>query len=86
MEGCCLEFVKMLTKKKKKKKKKKKTPAQPVDKSGTFDVELHGLSTSRQYYLRNTAVLVTELRDDAGNEVRVIDFAPRLELYGRMHR
>eukprot|EP00161_Ancyromonas_sigmoides_P002811 TRINITY_DN1258_c0_g1_i1.p3 TRINITY_DN1258_c0_g1~~TRINITY_DN1258_c0_g1_i1.p3 ORF type:complete len:305 (-),score=88.26 TRINITY_DN1258_c0_g1_i1:2179-3093(-) len=63
-----------------------KETCEPVDKSGTFDVELHGLSTSRQYYLRNTAVLVTELRDDAGNEVRVIDFAPRLELYGRMHR
>ena len=53
---------------------------------GFWDVELEGLVASEQRYLPNTAVLVTQLRDGAGNAVEVVDFAPRFRHYGRMYR
>ncbi len=53
---------------------------------GLFAVELLDGVTSEQRYLDNTAVLETVLRDSRGGAVRVIDFAPRFEMYGRMFR
>jgi len=37
-------------------------------------------------YVRNTAILTTELADARGAKVRVTDFAPRFERYGRIYR
>ena len=37
-------------------------------------------------YVRNTAIVSTELVDARGAKVRVTDFAPRFELYGRIYR
>ncbi|HNS56179.1 MAG TPA: DUF5911 domain-containing protein, partial [Smithellaceae bacterium] len=47
-------------------------------------VELHDQVASEQYYLTNTAVLVTRLMDAEGSVVEVTDFAPRFWQYGRM--
>ncbi len=51
---------------------------------GWIDVVLEHQAGSEQQYLTNTAILATRLKDEAGNEVEVIDFAPRFYLYGRM--
>ncbi len=56
------------------------------DRPGFFDIELLGLARSEQHYLNNTAILATTLYDDAGGSVRVFDFAPRFNQYGRMFR
>ncbi|ROH93028.1 glycoside hydrolase family 15 protein [Stagnimonas aquatica] len=53
---------------------------------GYWSVELEGQTRSEQRYLDNTAVLVTVLRDDAGNAVEITDFAPRFRLHGRQFR
>ena len=39
---------------------------------------------SEQFYLPNTAVLVTRLKDKHGAVIEVTDFAPRFHQYGRM--
>ena len=44
------------------------------------------LASSEQRYDGNTPILVTTLRDRAGAEVEVRDFAPRFEQYGRIFR
>ncbi len=54
--------------------------------SGFFDIELLGLASTQQYYLRNTAILCTELTDHSGNKLRVTDAAPRFTRYGRHFR
>ena len=54
--------------------------------AGVFAVELENLAHSRQRYVDNTAILVTELFDHEGNGVRVTDFAPRFRDRGRMFR
>jgi len=53
---------------------------------GFFDVSLEGLAKSRQYYIENTAVLVTELEDESGSVLKVTDFAPRFLNNWRMFR
>lgn len=53
---------------------------------GCFAIELHNTVDSEQYYIRNTPVLVTILRDSYGNAVEITDFAPRFEQYGRIFR
>ncbi|MEX2524609.1 MAG: glycoside hydrolase family 15 protein [Gammaproteobacteria bacterium] len=54
--------------------------------SGCFAIDLHDVVDSEQYYLRNSPVLVTVLRDGQGNAVEITDFAPRFEQYGRIFR
>lgn len=56
------------------------------DGDGSFAIELLDLAASEQHYDGNTPILVTTLRDRAGAEVEVRDFAPRFEHYGRMYR
>jgi len=51
---------------------------------GWIDVVLGGQVRSEQRYLPNTPILLTQLADDAGNAIEVIDFAPRFHQYGRM--
>ncbi len=53
---------------------------------GFMDVVLRDLSTTRQAYLGNSAILETRLIDASGGEVRILDFAPRFRLYGRNFR
>lgn len=53
---------------------------------GVFAVELQGLSHSSQRYDGNTAILVTELEDAAGNALEIRDFAPRFSNFERTYR
>jgi GH15 family glucan-1,4-alpha-glucosidase len=51
---------------------------------GYNTVELADLAKVDQYYLTNSAVLVTRLTDSGGGQVEVTDFAPRFRQYGRV--
>jgi len=53
---------------------------------GHFSIELTEQVGSHQYYLRNTAVLCTELTDAHGSVLRIVDFCPRFNQYGRHYR
>lgn len=50
---------------------------------GVFAIEVQNLARTEQCYLRNTAILVTTLYDQAGGAVEITDFAPRFSQYGR---
>ena len=52
---------------------------------GVYEVELLDFSHSEQAYIRNTPIVQTTLYDTAGNAIRITDFAPRFELYGRVY-
>jgi len=52
--------------------------------SGYCAVELLDMAESEQFYLANTAVLVTLLTDKHGAVIEITDFAPRFHQYGRM--
>src|ERR1700730_15057319 len=54
--------------------------------AGLFGIELTNLVSEQQEYVRNTAMLVTTLIDDAGAVVQITDFAPRFRHYGRLFR
>ncbi|MDP1525997.1 MAG: glycoside hydrolase family 15 protein [Rhodocyclaceae bacterium] len=56
------------------------------DDFGYFVVELADFERSEQYYLDNTAVLVTRLHDRHGGCIEMTDFAPRFGHYGRTFR
>lgn len=56
------------------------------DDFGYFAVELADFERSEQYYLDNTAVLVTRLHDRHGGCIEMTDFAPRFDHYGRRFR
>jgi len=51
---------------------------------GYCTVELVDLAASEQYYLTNSAILVTRMTDTQGAVVEVTDFCPRFHQYGRM--
>ncbi len=54
------------------------------DPRGAFAIELQNLERAEQRYLRNTAILVTTLRDTNGGAVEITDFSPRFRRFGRM--
>jgi GH15 family glucan-1,4-alpha-glucosidase len=56
------------------------------EEKGFTDVVLDGLVEIRSDYMRNTAIVVTELIDRNGAVVRITDFAPRFQTYGRTFR
>src|SRR5262245_37659956 len=56
------------------------------DEKGFTDVVLEGQVETRSNYVRNTATVVTNLIDSKGGAVRVTDFAPRFQIYGRTFR
>ena len=58
----------------------------PGDRQGIWSVELEGLASAEQAYLRNTPVLRTVLRDESGDELEILDFAPRFRQSGRIYR
>lgn len=51
---------------------------------GEIGVVLDGVVEQEQQYERNSAILVTRFKDNAGNGIEVIDFAPRFYMHGRM--
>jgi GH15 family glucan-1,4-alpha-glucosidase len=57
-----------------------------ADEKGFTDVLLDKMAASTSEYVRNTAVVVTELTDEDGGKVRVTDFAPRFQAFGRTFR
>lgn len=56
------------------------------DHDGTFSIDLVDFAESQQHYDGHTAILVTVLRDHAGNALEVRDFAPRFMNHGRTYR
>jgi GH15 family glucan-1,4-alpha-glucosidase len=56
------------------------------EEKGFTDVVLDGQVETRSDYVRNTAVVVTELIASDGSAVRVTDFSPRFQIYGRTFR
>jgi len=60
----------------------------PADKEskGVWSIELEDLASARQEYVRNTAVLRTELTDARGQSLEIIDFCPRYRHLGRTYR
>src|SRR6267143_1418811 len=53
---------------------------------GFSDVVLDGMVNYESEYLRNTSIVSTVLNDGQGNAVRVTDFAPRYNQFGRIFR
>jgi len=53
---------------------------------GFMDVQLRKATHWRQSYVRNTAVLETVGTDADGDQIRITDFAPRFERFGRSFR
>ncbi|MET0293679.1 MAG: trehalase-like domain-containing protein, partial [Phenylobacterium sp.] len=53
---------------------------------GLWSVEVEDASRTRQSYVRNTAILSTEITDAHGGAVEIIDFAPRYRRSGRTYR
>ncbi len=53
---------------------------------GFWAISLEGQVEATQAYLRNTAVLRTELIDSRGGAVEILDFAPRFRNHGRVYR
>ncbi len=51
---------------------------------GYCTIELEDLVESDQFYLPNSAVLVTRLTDAGGGVIEITDFTPRFRQYGRM--
>ncbi|MBU0589148.1 MAG: glycoside hydrolase family 15 protein [Gammaproteobacteria bacterium] len=57
-----------------------------ADQASAFAIEIEGLSSSRQWYEPNTAILRTELFDMDGNGIEITDFAPRFTSHFRSFR
>ncbi|HEY1311871.1 MAG TPA: glycoside hydrolase family 15 protein, partial [Pseudolabrys sp.] len=57
-----------------------------ADEKGFTDVLLDKMAANTSDYVRNTAVVVTELIDENGGKVRITDFAPRFQAFGRTFR
>jgi GH15 family glucan-1,4-alpha-glucosidase len=56
------------------------------EEKGFTDVVLDDLVETQSEYVRNTAIVVTVLTAGNGAKVRVTDFAPRFQAYGRTFR
>ena len=54
------------------------------EEKGFCDVVLADFAKSRAAYIRNTAILETELEDKYGGRLRITDFAPRFPRFERM--
>jgi GH15 family glucan-1,4-alpha-glucosidase len=55
-------------------------------KAGFMDIAVQGLAHTEQSYLRNTAILETRMETEAGEKLRILDFAPRFQMYERNFR
>ena len=54
--------------------------------AGFMDVQVRDMVSSTQSYVPSTPVLETIITDKAGAKLKLIDFAPRFERYGRTFR
>jgi GH15 family glucan-1,4-alpha-glucosidase len=54
--------------------------------TGFMDIGVRDRGATRQRYLPNSAVLETVIEDGHGGSLRMFDFAPRFERFGRMFR
>lgn len=54
--------------------------------AGFMDVVVRDRTATRQRYLPNSAVLETVIEDKNGGALRMLDFAPRFQRFGRMFR
>lgn len=57
----------------------------PTTAGGDWTIELEDFDHVEQFYLANTAVLVTRLFDHHGGAIEITDFAPRHRLKGRFY-
>jgi GH15 family glucan-1,4-alpha-glucosidase len=57
-----------------------------ADSRGTWAIDLVDFAEARQSYMRNTAVLRTELIDKNGAALEILDFSPRYVQFGRIYR
>lgn len=53
---------------------------------GFMDITVDGFAKAERHYRRNTAISETRIYTTAGECLRVIDFAPRFERFGRFFR
>jgi GH15 family glucan-1,4-alpha-glucosidase len=53
---------------------------------GAWCFEVENQVAVRQRYIRNTPILRTELEDESGGTIEILDFCPRYERTGRMYR
>jgi GH15 family glucan-1,4-alpha-glucosidase len=60
-------------------------PDEPSPEQGIFEIELIDFERAEQNYIRNTAIVQTTLYDTHGRAVRITDFAPRFNLFGRVY-
>ncbi len=60
-------------------------PADPQAR-GLWAIDMIDLAEAKQSYVRNTAVLRTELIDTSGRSLETLDFAPRYRQFGRIFR
>ena len=56
------------------------------EEKGFSDVQLEKAVETTSEYIRNTAIVSTEIRSENGSAIRITDFAPRLRNFGRMLR
>ena len=56
------------------------------EEKGFSDVVLEDMADYQSQYVRNTAIVSTELTDRRGAKVRITDFAPRFRQFGRVFR
>jgi pentatricopeptide repeat protein len=52
---------------------------------GLYEIELLDFERAEQQYIRNTPIVQTTLYDKNGSGVRITDFAPRFNLFGRVY-
>jgi GH15 family glucan-1,4-alpha-glucosidase len=57
-----------------------------ADVGGLWSVEVEGQASTVQGYVRNTPILRTEIADDKGAKLEIIDFCPRYRQFGRLYR
>ena len=60
-------------------------PSEPKPAHGIYEVELVDFERAEQSYIRNTSIVQTTLYDNHGSAVRITDFAPRFNLFGRVY-
>jgi GH15 family glucan-1,4-alpha-glucosidase len=56
------------------------------DQAGIWAIDLVDCAEAEQHYERNTAILITTLRDSRGGEIEIIDFCPRYRRFNRVYR
>ena len=56
------------------------------DAQGLWAVDVENRAATQQIYLRNTPILRTQISDEKGASLEIIDFCPRYRQFGRVYR